>query len=364
MSSSKIVKVRLSDIDLTDTRFMSRLDIDLTGIANLAEDLRKFGQRNPVGLRLVGGKHQIIYGWHRVKAALLLGWETIEARIYEDITDLQAQLHNISDNVTHENLTTLEIAYQVRKLREVHGLSVLQISELYGGKVQYIYDLLTLTGMKEEIKQAVHLGRISLTHAIEINRFPVSSQLEILDETINDGLSTSKLKRKRGIGIQSKAAGEASSRLSEEELEELAIQSEYRRLERFLLGQVDADSVAQGGLKEEVQGWITTLEAVRSAYGWSPTNVTERNNTLMFSIIRARACPELESYAWKTPGERLMNYELLELTGLRRDKPSREMLGWLIREGRRFNALFCDHHWLGDGAGSTARSVESKGMPG
>ena len=175
-SQSRLMKVRVSDIDQKNTQFLSRMSFEDEHISHLADDMQKFGQRNPVGLRRVDKKFQILYGWCRVKAVLLLGWATIEARIYDDLSDLQAQLHNISDNVTQENLSTLELAYQVRNLREEYNMPVKEIAQLYGDKTQYVYDLLTLTGMKEEIQQAVHRGKISLTHAIQLNRFPVSNQ--------------------------------------------------------------------------------------------------------------------------------------------------------------------------------------------
>ena len=349
---ARLMKARISEIDLDDTTYMSRLEFDENYIFNLAEDMKQFGQRNPIGLRRRDEMYQLVYGWCRTKAALLLEWETIEARIYEDISDLQAQLHNVSDNVTRENLSTLEIAYQVKKLKEGYKVPVREIAELYGDKTQYVYDLLTLTKMNEEIQQAIHRGKIGLTHAIEINKFPVSNRLEILEETINEGLSTSKLKRMRGASVKSEVVRKLSSRLSEKELSELAIQSEYKRFQRFLQAQVDVETAFQGGREEVVEDWISSLNTLRKAYGWKLPNVTERINTLMFTIIHARAHPEMESDVFKTPNEHLTNLEILRVTDLRQDPLSREMLGWLIRESVRFRALSCHHSWLlNDNAG-------------
>ena len=289
--------------------------------------------------------YQLVYGWCRVKAAKLLGWETIEARVFEELTDLQAQLHNVSDNVTRESLSTLEISYQVKKLREVHGITVKEIAKLYGNKVQFVYDLLTLTRMKEEIRQAVHRGKIGLTHAIEVNKFPVSNQLDILKEAINEGLSTSKLKRMRSSSTQSAVVRRATSWLSEKELEELAIQSEYNRFQKFLLAQVDAEAASQVGLEEVVSDWISTLDALRRTYGWKLPNVTERINTTIFTFVHARAHSEEESDVYETPSKHLTNREMLRRTDIRLDLPSREMLGWLIRESVRIRAQSCRHQW-------------------
>jgi hypothetical protein len=200
--------------------------------------------------------------------------------------------------------------------------------------------------MNEEIQQAVHRGKIGLTHAIEINKFPVSNQLEILEETINEGLSTSKLKRMRNLNIQSEVVSKASSRLSEKELEELAIQSEYKRFQKFLLNQVHAETASRDGRENVVDDWASSLNMLRKVYGWKLTDVTERINTMMYIIIRARAHLEEESDVYKTQNELLMNREMLRATGIRRDPPSRKILGWLIRENERFRTLRCNHHWL------------------
>ena len=128
---NRLEKVRRADIDLDDTAFMSRLDFDEGGIKSLAEDIRRFGQRNPIGLRENEERLQVIYGWNRIKTVQLLGRDEIEARNYGEISDLEAQMHNIQDNLQHEDLTTLEVAYQVKLLKEIHELHVEKIAEIY-----------------------------------------------------------------------------------------------------------------------------------------------------------------------------------------------------------------------------------------
>ena len=106
----RLERVRLSDVDLEDTTFVSRLDFDEGRVKSLSEDILRFGQRNPIGLRENEERLQVIYGWNRIKAFQLLGRDEIEARNYGEISDLEAQMHNIQDNLQHEDLTTLEIA--------------------------------------------------------------------------------------------------------------------------------------------------------------------------------------------------------------------------------------------------------------
>ena len=89
----KILHCRI--VDLADTTFMPRLDFDERRFKSLSEDILRFGQRNPIGLRENEERFQVIYGWNRIKAFQLLGRDEIEARNYGEISDLEAQMHNI-----------------------------------------------------------------------------------------------------------------------------------------------------------------------------------------------------------------------------------------------------------------------------
>ena len=119
----ELKKIHFEDIDLEDTTYCSRLDFDESKIKALSEDIREFGQRNPIGLREVEGKNklQIIYGWNRIFAIQLLGIDEISAINYKNISDVDTIMHNISDNIKHEDLTTLEIAYQIMRLKEKYN---------------------------------------------------------------------------------------------------------------------------------------------------------------------------------------------------------------------------------------------------
>ena len=99
------------------------------------------------------------------------------------------------------------------------------------------------------------------------------------------------------------------------------------------------------GREEEAGDFISSLDAMRRVYGWRLPSITERINALMFTLLRARVHLEEESDVPKSPNMHLTNREMLFVTDLRQDKPSRNMLAWLIRENARFQALNCNHRW-------------------
>ena len=91
--------------------------------------------------------------------------------LYGDISDLEALEINIADNVVRAELSDLEVALQVKALRNM-GQSVADIAAVYGYKIDRVYDLLTFADMRTELQDAVHRGQIGLYHSIVLNKFP------------------------------------------------------------------------------------------------------------------------------------------------------------------------------------------------
>ena len=365
---NRLEKVRLADIDLEDTTFMSRLDFDSTTIRLIAEDIEKWGQRNPVGLRPKVDKFQLIYGWERTKGLMLLGRETINAIIYEDISEEEAQIHNISDNIRHEDLTPVEIALQIEKLRDIYDWSITKISEFYGGKTQYIYDLLTLLKMRDEIRDAVHSGQVGLTHAIELNKHTDDSQLEVLQKSISHGFSVAKIKaiRKGEVKIPKTVVEDLAQKIIEanqtgeaitvDQLERLSYELEFNRLLKFIDTQVcPQDELKPELTRDGVAKWyVEIVKLIAEDEDWNLPTLSDRINTIMFNniIIRSRGCPNIKDYNFTVyPGtkteydERAEDWDRYVSGGLRTDNLSRDMRVWLIKEMAHYDSSHCKHEW-------------------
>jgi ParB-like nuclease domain len=111
----------LARVDLTDKRFMSRLDREAweTQVQALMVEIAQQGLLAPVGIARLAGEQRyvIVYGFTRSAAVARLGWPTIRANVYEDLAEADARLLNAGDNAWHTQLTDWERALQLRKLR-------------------------------------------------------------------------------------------------------------------------------------------------------------------------------------------------------------------------------------------------------
>jgi len=186
-------EISLQLIDETDELYQPRLDYDEAEIKALADDIKKCGQRNPIGVEPKGDKYRIIYGFQRVKALQLLGYETVKAIIYEGLTEEEAHYHSLSDNLQHGDLSDLEKAFRCKYLRD-RGQSIEQLCEAFNVKKSVIYNYLKVTELDPPTNDCLHLGLISLNHAVELARLDVSKRLETLKLVVSGRWSIRDLK--------------------------------------------------------------------------------------------------------------------------------------------------------------------------
>lgn len=222
-------------IDETNDEFQARLDYDEEELESLKQDIAQNGQRNPVGLIQKGDRHQIIYGFQRIKAIRGLGLESVRANIYEDASQKELYNQSFSDNIRHEDLSDLETALSLRFLKEQFNYSIEELGQMLGRKSVTVYNLLRLTRLEDEIQRAIHKGQISLTQAMEISRFPDFKRLKILDQAIKEEFSVRHLKALRDI--KAKAVSEVKLSLPTamaEILKDLAPDSQTKIMERLL----------------------------------------------------------------------------------------------------------------------------------
>ena len=82
--------------------------LDEAKVRSLAESLQIVGQLQPITVaRREYGNYRMIAGLHRLEAAKLLGWETIEAQEFEGDV-VAAELAEIDENLMRNDLTVLE----------------------------------------------------------------------------------------------------------------------------------------------------------------------------------------------------------------------------------------------------------------
>lgn len=184
-------------IDLDDFTFCFRQVFNEKDLENLKQSIENQGLLNPIKVRKKDNGFQLLAGRRRVQVVLELGYDRIQAHVYVGLDDEEALSINIADNLIHVDLNEVEIAYLVRDLRVKKELSVEKISEITQFNPQRIYNLIMLTELDPEIQQNVSEGIISLSHVVELSKFPLSKRLETLWRAVDEGWPVRRLNEER-----------------------------------------------------------------------------------------------------------------------------------------------------------------------
>jgi len=165
VSSRKATEVSLDLIDEPVGRI--RLEISKEGIQELADSIASIGQLQPILVRPVGDRREIVFGHRRFLAVRSLGRKKIDA-VVRELDDVQVALMRATENVVSERLTPIEEAAVYVDLRDTHKLTVQDIARRMGKSVGVVKRRMDLLNMPPCLQKAIHAKQISYTVAEEL----------------------------------------------------------------------------------------------------------------------------------------------------------------------------------------------------
>jgi len=152
------------DIDLIDpnpeqprTRFAE------AALDELAQSILANGIVQPIVVRKIGARFQIIAGERRWRAAQRAGLRKIPVN-YKDVADDKLLELALIENIQRQELNPIEEAYAYRKLIETIGLTQEQLSERIGRERTLIATTLRLLKLPDDIQALIEEGKLSTGH--------------------------------------------------------------------------------------------------------------------------------------------------------------------------------------------------------
>jgi ParB family chromosome partitioning protein len=202
MALEVIRMVPLAEIELIP---LNRKSLDEEALAGLTQSMQEVGLLYPPRLTRNQQKYIPSDGYHRILAAMKLGWTEISAIIEEKPLaegeliqkGLIANSHRIAN-------TPVEKAEAIGRLMEVTGWNASTVAGKLGMSNATVSRLLSLLGLPEQIRERVHRGDISLSAACELARVhDGDEQTELASKVAagqltRDALSGSLKSRKNG----------------------------------------------------------------------------------------------------------------------------------------------------------------------
>lgn len=174
--------------DILPNRFQPRLAFDEKELNELANSIIKYGVIQPIVLRKIGEKYEIIAGERRYKASCLAGLQKIPAIIKDTDDNTSAEIA-LLENIQRKNLTVIEEAQSYKKLID-KGFTQDDIASKMGVSQSSIANKMRLLNLPKEVQDALLFNRISERHArslLSLNNPDL--QKSLLNRIINEKLT-------------------------------------------------------------------------------------------------------------------------------------------------------------------------------
>lgn len=174
MEIGQMLEIKLTEIHVDD-EFNSRGKILPTEVVELAKDIGENGLIQPVtvmayrpeDVQKFGKKYKLIAGFRRRYAHVVLSKETILAIVKDWMPDSAAVLMNLSENLNRKNLTILQEAKALQRLR-IYDFSEEEIGRRTGMSRGWVQVRTMLLSLPESIQLEVEAGFINNTQIREL----------------------------------------------------------------------------------------------------------------------------------------------------------------------------------------------------
>ncbi len=187
----EVVQLYLDDI--IPNRFQPREVFDERALKELAVSIKEHGVIQPIIVRNVNGKYEIIAGERRYKASALAGLTKIPA-IVRDLDDKESSKVALLENLQRKNLNPIEEARTYQKILEIDQMTQEELAKTMGKSQSAVANKIRLLSLPETIQDALLKEQISERHARSLLNIPdAAKQKEMLQKVIDTKMSVRNL---------------------------------------------------------------------------------------------------------------------------------------------------------------------------
>lgn len=212
-------------------------------LAELAESIRESGIVQPLVLRTRVWGYEILAGERRWRAAQLAQVHEVPAILRDDLSEDEAFVLGLIENLQRESLSPIEAAAGLKRLSELHQLTHEEIAHRIGKSRVYVTHVLRLLHLEPAVQTLVDEGHLSLGHAKVLSGLPLGEQSRWASAIVKKQLTVRGLER--ALGAERKVIPRFKPGKA----------SDWRRLERELADllatpvEVTANKAGKGELK-------------------------------------------------------------------------------------------------------------------
>ena len=187
--TARFVKTQL----VKDSALQPRMDYNDEKLAELVNSIKEKGVLQPILVREKDDGYEVIAGERRLRAARKLSLDEIPV-IIKSVTDQEALVLGLIENIQREDLNPIEAALAFQRLADDFQLSHEQIAQSIGKDRTTVTNFLRLLRLPDYIQQSVVEGKLSYGQARTMVSVENPEELkQIFAYTLDKGLSVREL---------------------------------------------------------------------------------------------------------------------------------------------------------------------------
>ena len=181
--------LRVSVYDIQANPYQPRREFDEAEIDQLSDSLQQHGLLQPILVRCIDERYQLIAGERRLRAAIKAGWPDVPVQLV-DADDRKTAEIAIVENLQRKDLNALEKAASFQRYLQTYGCTQDELASRLQLDRSTIANLIRLLELPEAVQQALRAGEISPGHARAL--LPLGNEAEQIaycNRIVAEGLS-------------------------------------------------------------------------------------------------------------------------------------------------------------------------------
>ncbi|MDR0652034.1 MAG: ParB/RepB/Spo0J family partition protein [Synergistaceae bacterium] len=168
--------------------FQPRRELGEQEIAELSESIKEFGVLQPILVRQIGQRHELIAGERRLRASKLAGLKSIPA-IVVDAEPLHQQIIALVENIQRKNLSSIEEAASLQDILSKTGWSQSELSRRMGRSQASIANKLRLLRLDPAVQELVFTGKLGERQARALLSLSPEDQVTLAQKAVYEEMS-------------------------------------------------------------------------------------------------------------------------------------------------------------------------------
>jgi len=200
--------LRLAIADIAANPDQPRRHFDEQAMAELVASVRAHGILQPILVRPYSGRHQIIAGERRWRAAQVAGLHEVPV-VVRPLDDRQVSEIALIENIQRADLNAIEEARGYQRLIAEHGHTQMVLADIVGKSRSHIANLLRLLDLPAAVQALVETGALSMGHARAL--VGAADAQALAERVVRQGLSVRALEQQLAGGRTKPGAAAAAA---------------------------------------------------------------------------------------------------------------------------------------------------------